>query len=87
MVARTLIRMGHGVAVPLNFPSLLFYQVAPAPGEVTRRDLIRLPTAPPISLDGRDFPVPVMGKTGTTRHFRDALFVTMGRNARTILRM
>ena len=85
MVARTLIRMGHGVAVPLNFPSLLFYQVAPAPGEVTRRDPPSDGTAH--SLYGRDFPVPVMGKTGTTRHFRDALFVTMGRNARTILRM
>jgi len=27
------------------------------------------------ALNGRDFPVPVMGKTGTTSDFRDALFV------------
>jgi len=27
------------------------------------------------SLHGRHFPIPVMGKTGTTSDFRDALFV------------
>ena len=37
-------------------------------------------------LDGRDFPIPVMGKTGTTSDFRDALFVgsTYGRTGITV---
>jgi len=36
---------------------------------------IRLPAGTAHALDSRDFPVPVMGKTGTTSDFRDALFV------------
>ena len=38
------------------------------------------------ALDGRDFPIPVMGKTGTTSDFRDALFVgsTYGRTGITV---
>jgi penicillin-binding protein 1A len=39
------------------------------------RGVVRLPTGTAHSLDARDFPVPVMGKTGTTTDFRDALFV------------
>jgi penicillin-binding protein 1A len=39
------------------------------------RGVIRLPDGTAHSLDGRNFPVPVMGKTGTTSDFRDALFV------------
>ena len=39
------------------------------------RGVIRLPDGTAHSLDGRDFPIPVMGKTGTTSDFRDALFV------------
>jgi penicillin-binding protein 1A len=39
------------------------------------RGVIRLPDGTAHSLDGRDFPVPVMGKTGTTSDFRDALFL------------
>ncbi len=39
------------------------------------RGVVRLPDGTAHSLDGRDFPVPVMGKTGTTSDFRDALFV------------
>jgi membrane carboxypeptidase/penicillin-binding protein len=37
--------------------------------------VIRLPSGTAHALDDRDFPVPVMGKTGTTSDFRDALFV------------
>ena len=37
--------------------------------------MVRLPDGTAHSLDGRDFPIPVMGKTGTTSDFRDALFV------------
>jgi len=39
------------------------------------RGVIRLPDGTAHALDSRDFPVPVMGKTGTTSDFRDALFV------------
>jgi len=39
------------------------------------RGVIRLPTGTAHMLDSRDFPIPVMGKTGTTSEFRDALFV------------
>jgi membrane carboxypeptidase/penicillin-binding protein len=37
--------------------------------------VVRLPDGTAHSLDGGDFPIPVMGKTGTTNEFRDALFV------------
>ena len=37
--------------------------------------MVRLPEGTAHALDGRDFPIPVMGKTGTTSDFRDALFV------------
>jgi penicillin-binding protein 1A len=39
------------------------------------RGVVRLPDGTAHSLDDRDFPIPVMGKTGTTSDFRDALFV------------
>ncbi len=39
------------------------------------RGVIRLPGGTAHALSGRQFPIPVMGKTGTTSEFRDALFV------------
>ncbi len=39
------------------------------------RGVVRLPSGTAHVLDSRDFPIPVMGKTGTTSDFRDALFV------------
>ncbi len=39
------------------------------------RGVVRLPTGTAHALASRDFPVAVMGKTGTTNDFRDALFV------------
>ena len=39
------------------------------------RGVVRIPEGTAHSLHGRDFPIPVMGKTGTTSDFRDALFV------------
>jgi len=39
------------------------------------RGVVRLPGGTAHSLDASDFPIPVMGKTGTTSDFRDALFV------------
>jgi penicillin-binding protein 1A len=39
------------------------------------RGVVRLPTGTAHALDVRAFPIAVMGKTGTTNGFRDALFV------------
>jgi penicillin-binding protein 1A len=39
------------------------------------RGVVRIPGGTANVLSRRDFPVPVMGKTGTTSDFRDALFV------------
>jgi penicillin-binding protein 1A len=39
------------------------------------RGVVRLPRGTAHSLDSRAFGIPVMGKTGTTSEFRDALFV------------
>src|SRR6185295_13107934 len=39
------------------------------------RGVVRIPTGTAHALDSRRFPIPVMGKTGTTNEFRDALFV------------
>jgi penicillin-binding protein 1A len=39
------------------------------------RGVVRLPGGTAHSLDARDFPIPVMGKTGTTSGLRNALFV------------
>ncbi len=50
------------------------------------RGVVRLPDGTAHSLNARDFPIPVMGKTGTTSEFRDALFVgsTYGRSGITV---
>jgi penicillin-binding protein 1A len=39
------------------------------------RGVVRIPTGTAHALDSRGFPIPVMGKTGTTSEFKDALFV------------
>ncbi len=39
------------------------------------RGVVRLQTGTAHALNARGFPIPVMGKTGTTNDFRDALFV------------
>jgi penicillin-binding protein 1A len=39
------------------------------------RGVVRIPAGTAHSLDSRVFPIAVMGKTGTTNEFRDALFV------------
>jgi penicillin-binding protein 1A len=63
----------------------VLYQAAPTTQEIGSAELsliqeglrgvIRLPDGTAHSLDRGDFPIPVMGKTGTTSDFRDALFV------------
>jgi penicillin-binding protein 1A len=39
------------------------------------RGVVRLPSGTAHALDTGSFPIPVMGKTGTTNNYRDALFV------------
>ena len=39
------------------------------------RGVVRLPAGTAHALNARAFPIPVMGKTGTTNDFRDAIFV------------
>jgi len=39
------------------------------------RGVVRIPTGTAHALDSHEFPIAVMGKTGTTNEFRDALFV------------
>jgi penicillin-binding protein 1A len=39
------------------------------------RGVVRIPSGTAHALDSRAFPIPVMGKTGTTNEYRDALFV------------
>jgi penicillin-binding protein 1A len=39
------------------------------------RGVVRMPTGTAHALDSRAFPIAVMGKTGTTNEFKDALFV------------
>jgi penicillin-binding protein 1A len=39
------------------------------------RGVVRIPAGTAHALDSRGFPIAVMGKTGTTNEFRDALFV------------
>jgi penicillin-binding protein 1A len=39
------------------------------------RGVVRIPSGTAHALDARAFPIPVMGKTGTTNNYRDALFV------------
>ncbi|MGB7624440.1 MAG: transglycosylase domain-containing protein [Terriglobia bacterium] len=50
------------------------------------RGVVRIPSGTAHTLDSHAFPIPVMGKTGTTNNYRDALFVgsTFGPNGITV---
>ena len=50
------------------------------------RGVVRIPSGTAHALDAGTFPIPVMGKTGTTNNYRDALFVgsTYGRDGITV---
>ncbi len=50
------------------------------------RGVVRIPSGTAHALDSHFFPIPVMGKTGTTNNYRDALFVgsTFGPNGITV---
>ena len=76
-VVREVLR-GSGNAIPMS-------RKAPVPLAVDRftlaliqeglRGVVRMPTGTAHALTARTFPIPVMGKTGTTNDFKDALFV------------
>lgn len=55
---------------PLDIDQLVLEQI-----QEGLRGVIRIPGGTGHSLDNKDFPIHVMGKTGTTNDFRDALFV------------
>ena len=75
----------HVIARVTDSSGALLYEAPGAAGEIPRgslaliqeglRGVIRLPGGTAHSLSGGEFPIPVMGKTGTTSDFRDALFV------------
>jgi penicillin-binding protein 1A len=50
------------------------------------RGVVRIPSGTAHALDSPGFPIPVMGKTGTTNDYRDALFIgsTYGRDGITV---
>jgi penicillin-binding protein 1A len=58
----------HSGPVPVSLYALALIQEG-------LRGIVRMPTGTAHALDTRRFPIPVMGKTGTTNDFRDALFV------------
>ncbi|HSL20595.1 MAG TPA: transglycosylase domain-containing protein [Vicinamibacterales bacterium] len=58
----------HGVPTPMADDGLALIQEG-------LRGVVRIPTGTAHALDSRRFPIAVMGKTGTTNDFRDALFV------------
>ena len=75
----------HVIARVTDSAGALLYEAPGATGEIPVESLaliqeglrgtVRLPGGTAHTLSGRDFPIPVMGKTGTTSEFRDALFV------------
>ena len=75
----------HVIARVTDSAGAVLYEAPGAAGELPLeslamiqeglRGVIRLPGGTAHSLSGREFPIPVMGKTGTTSGFRDALFV------------
>jgi penicillin-binding protein 1A len=75
----------HVIARVEDGAGTLLYEAPGAAGELPReslalireglRGVVRLPGGTAHALSGRAFPIPVMGKTGTTSDFRDALFV------------
>jgi penicillin-binding protein 1A len=75
----------HVIARVTDSTGALLYEAPGAAGEIPLgslaliqeglRGVIRLPSGTAHALSGREFPIPVMGKTGTTSEFRDALFV------------
>lgn len=55
--------------------SIDFYDEALSLIQEGLRSVVRIPTGTAHALDSRGFPIAVMGKTGTTNEFRNALFI------------
>jgi penicillin-binding protein 1A len=62
--------VANGDARPLAIDPLALWEI-----QEGLRGVIRIPRGTAHSLERGDFPIPVMGKTGTSSDFRDALFV------------
>ena len=58
----------HGAPIAIDDESLTMVQEG-------LRGVVRIPSGTAHALDSGAFPIPVMGKTGTTNNFKDALFV------------
>jgi penicillin-binding protein 1A len=58
----------HGAPISIEDSALCLIQEG-------LRGVVRIPSGTAHELDSNRFPIPVMGKTGTTSEFRDALFV------------
>jgi penicillin-binding protein 1A len=69
---------GLGEAMPIGRPPPARVAVPGATLALIQeglRGVVRIPSGTAHALDSRAFPIPVMGKTGTTNDFKDALFV------------
>ena len=76
-VIRTIVRDSGQVLPEGEHPSSSVHVEGPALSLIQEgmRGVVRLPTGTAHALDSSGFPMAVMGKTGTTNEFRDALFV------------
>jgi membrane peptidoglycan carboxypeptidase len=76
-VIRKIVRNSGEMAANLEhgWPTVLVENSALSLIQEGLRGLVRIPTGTAHALDAGFFPIPVMGKTGTTNNFRDALFV------------
>jgi len=76
-VIRKIVRdSGEAVAgIEDNRSPVDFYDDALSLIQEGLRGVVRIPTGTAHALDSRGFPIAVMGKTGTTNEFRDALFI------------
>jgi penicillin-binding protein 1A len=76
-VIRTILRESGGVASDNEYrwPQANVSDNALVLIQEGLRGVVRMPTGTAHALDSQGFPIAVMGKTGTTNNFRDALFI------------
>ena len=75
VIRRVVGRSSEPIPVGRESPRALFDDGTLAMIQEGLRGVVRLPRGTAHALDAGDFPIAVMGKTGTTNEFRDALFV------------
>lgn len=75
IIRRIVRRSGEAVAAPRRTEGAAMDPGALALIQEGLRGVVRIPTGTAHSLAAAGFPIAVMGKTGTTNDFRDALFV------------